>query len=74
MGVKLLYWLLIIVVILVVYFMYYLIGLLFDTDMFNAVTLQENGFTISFIGIILLAVTSFFILKFIDKYILRNNK
>jgi hypothetical protein len=54
--------------------MYYFIGLLFDTDMFNAITVQENGFSVSFIGIILLVVTSTLGLKIIDKYRKRNNK
>ena len=68
MGVKLLYWLLLIVVMLVVYFMYYFTGLLFDTDIFNAITPQNNGFSVSFIGIILLVITSVLIIKFIEKY------
>lgn len=65
MGVDILHWLLLIVVMLGVYLMYYLVGILFDTEIFNAITLQDNGFSVSFIGVILLVVTSVLVTKFI---------
>jgi hypothetical protein len=73
MGVSILYRIRIYVVMLAVYFMYYFIGFLFNTDMFNAITPQENGVSFSFIGIFLLLVTSLLILNVIDKYRKRNS-
>jgi hypothetical protein len=55
------------VVLLVVYFMFYITGLIFNTDMLNAITPGENGFSVSFIGILLLLITSIVVLKIINK-------
>lgn len=61
-----------IIILLCTYFVYYLIGYLFKTDMLNAFTLRKSGFSISFIGIPLLIVTSVLVGKIID--VIRKNR
>lgn len=45
---------------------YYIIGRIFKNDIFNAITVTDNGCSISFIGIILVFITSIAILFIYD--------
>jgi len=45
---------------------YYFIGYIFNTDIVNAIALRKNGVSFSFIGMILLLITSLFIGYIID--------
>lgn len=57
---------LVIVIVLSIYILYYLIGWLLKTDMLNPVTIRTNGATFSFVGIILLTITSLLVGYIID--------
>lgn len=49
------------IILITVYFIYFIIGLIFKTDILNAVTFRRNGMSISFIGILLLIFTTLLI-------------
>lgn len=55
-----------IIILISTYYIYYLIGYLLKTDMLNAFTLRKSGVSISFIGILLLLITSVLVGKIID--------
>jgi uncharacterized membrane protein (DUF485 family) len=63
-----------IVVMLSVYFSYYIIGYLLDTDMLNAITPRKGEVTFSFIGFVLLFVTTILVKLAIDTFKKRNKK
>lgn len=54
-------------IVLCTMFMYYIIGYLFKTDILNAITFRKNGVSYSFIGVILLIVTTLIIGYVIEK-------
>ena len=54
-------------IVLCTMFMYYIIGYLFKTDILNAITFRKNGVSYSFIGVILLFVTTLIIGYVIEK-------
>ena len=54
------------IIVLCTMLIYYIIGHIFKTDILNAITLRKNGVTFSFIGIILLFITSIVIGNIVD--------
>lgn len=55
-----------ILIILCTMLIYYIIGCIFKTDIFNVITVRKNGASVSFIGIILVLITSMMIGFMID--------
>lgn len=47
------------------YIIYYYIGYLLNTDIWNAITINKDGFTISFLGISLLLFTTHLIMTIV---------
>lgn len=58
-----------VIIIVTVYLVFFSIGKLINTDILNAITFYKDGFTISFIGVILLLVTSNIIYFIIKRFI-----
>jgi uncharacterized membrane protein (DUF485 family) len=54
------------IIVLSTMLIYYIIGYIFKTDILNAITLRKNGVNFSFIGIVLLFITSIVIGNIID--------
>lgn len=54
------------IIVLCTMLIYYIIGYIFKTDIFNAITLRKNGVSFSFIGMILLFITSLLIGYIVD--------
>jgi Na+/H+-translocating membrane pyrophosphatase len=55
-----------ILIILSIIFIYYIIGYIFKTDILNVITLRKNGISISFVGIILVFITSVLVIFIIN--------
>ena len=54
---------------------YYIMGYIFKTDILNPITFRKNGVTFSFIGVILLFISSIlitFVIEFIKKKKIQN--
>jgi ABC-type Mn2+/Zn2+ transport system permease subunit len=54
------------IIVLSTMLIYYIIGYIFKTDILNAITLRKNGVNFSFIGIVLLFITSIVVGNIID--------
>lgn len=54
------------IIVLCTMLIYYIIGRILKNDIFNAITVTDNGCSISFIGIILVFITSIAILFIYD--------